>query len=105
MNCRLHRLAMSAVLVNSSKIVIGQGAPSKATAKHSSKAAAAVYLGKPDEGFAKLDLVGFIQLQAGLFSFPSLLEVILVVTVHKDGMLLLHRIQNLVRDLQAGSIP
>ncbi len=73
------------------KAVIGQGAPSKAKAKHSSKAAA-VYLRESDEGFAKLDLVCLIQLQAGLFSFPSLLEVILVVTVHENGVLFLHRV-------------
>ena len=59
------------------------------------------YLWKLDEGFAKLGLIHLAQLQTGLFSFPSLSEVILVVVVHKHSVALLDWVQDLIWDLRA----
>ena len=59
------------------------------------------YLWKLGESYAKLLLVDRIQLQAGLFNFPGLPQVILVVSVHKDGVTLLIGVNDLVWNLQA----
>ena len=58
------------------------------------------YLWKFGEGYAKLLLVNRVQLQAGLFSFPGLPQIVLIVSVHKNGVTLLISIKNLIWNLQ-----
>ena len=58
-------------------------------------------LGKLDKGSAKLLLVSRVQTQAGLFHFPSLPEIILVVAIHKDGGSPLMGVQDLIWKLQS----
>lgn len=58
-------------------------------------------LRKFDKGIAKLLLVSRVQTQAGLFHFPSLPEIILVVAIHKDGGTPLVGVQDLIGNLQS----
>lgn len=58
-------------------------------------------LWKLDEGGAELFLVSRVKLEAGLLHFPSLPQVVQVVTIHKDGGTPRMGIQDLVRNLQS----
>ena len=53
-----------------------------------------------DKSSAELFLISSVQFEAGLLHLPRLPQVVLVVTVHKDGVTPGMGIQDLVRNLQ-----